>query len=119
MITVSQAQEIISSHFKLNETILMPTNLAVGHTLAQDIIATRNQPPFNRVMMDGIAINSSSTNLEKKIQSTQAAGSEQQELLDINHCIEIMTGASLPINCDCVIPYENISNDLREKDDSR
>jgi molybdopterin molybdotransferase len=87
----------------------MPTNLAVGHTLAQDIIATRNQPPFNRVMMDGIAINSSSTNLEKKIQSTQAAGSEQQELLDINHCIEIMTGASLPINCDCVIPYENIS----------
>ena len=109
MITVSQAQEIISSHFKLNETILMPTNLAYGHTLAQDIVATRNQPPFNRVMMDGIAINSSSTTLKKKIQSIQAAGSEQQKLLDLNHCIEIMTGASLPINCDCVIPYENIS----------
>ena len=83
--------------------------------LAEDIVATREQPPFDRVMMDGIAIQVSSNNLSLnildhyKIEGTQAAGHPQLSLASNSGCIEVMTGAMLPVNCNCVIPYENIN----------
>lgn len=78
------------------------------HTIAQKILSQRDQPPFDRVAMDGIALNSKSSLLERKIEGVQAAGDPALSLKDPNNCIEAMTGAPLPIGCDSVIPYENI-----------
>ena len=79
-----------------------------NRVLAQNIIATRPQPPFNRVAMDGIAINTEFKNqTEFKIEAVQAAGAKQLILKDQKNCIEVMTGSSLPQGTNCVIRYED------------
>ena len=81
---------------------------SVGSILREDISAERNQPPFDRVTMDGIAINYSKTKIQcfYPIQSTQFAGDKPTKLIKKNQCIEIMTGSVLPDNTNCVIPIE-------------
>jgi len=84
-------------------------NLA-GRVLRQDVVAERDQPPFDRVMMDGIAIAYSDYAEGARtfpIQATQAAGDPALRL-ETGGAIEIMTGASLPENADCIIPVERI-----------
>ena len=63
-------------------------------------------------MMDGIAIDSSEYHgigTEFTLAGTQAAGAPALEKLMPNTCFEVMTGAVLPIDCDCVVPVEEIS----------
>lgn len=84
---------------------------ANGRVLRRVICAERDQPPFDRVMMDGIAIAFADFDNDPRqfpIQATQAAGDVALDLQP-GHCIEIMTGASLPLNADCIIPVERIS----------
>jgi molybdopterin molybdotransferase len=62
--------------------------------------------------MDGIAISIESFQNGQRIfsvESMQAAGQPQQVLSDKKKCIEIMTGAPLPVGTDTVVPYEMIS----------
>ena len=89
---------------------------SVNRVLAQPVYADRDFPPFNRVAMDGVAIDSKgllNSNLKFKIQATQGAGEEALSLKDSTYAIEIMTGAVLPCGCDLVVPYERL--ELREK----
>lgn len=62
--------------------------------------------------MDGIAICYESFKSGQRqflIEGIQPAGSEQLTLKDIRKCIEVMTGAVLPVNCNVVIPYEQVT----------
>jgi molybdopterin molybdotransferase len=80
--------------------------------LAQDLIADRDFPPFDRVTMDGIALRwESYENGQRdfRIESTQTAGEAQHTLSDPNACIEVMTGSTLPINTDLVVKYEDLN----------
>jgi len=73
--------------------------------------AERDQPPFDRVMMDGIAIRYAdleSGTTRFPVQSTQQAG-DAAHTLDAGSCIEIMTGACLPEGADCIVPVERIT----------
>ncbi len=84
---------------------------ALGRVLAEDLHADRDFPAFDRVCMDGIAINSAGFKANRRsfvIQSMQAAGKPQQTLRSIDECIEVATGAILPENTDSVIRYEDI-----------
>ncbi|MCK0191086.1 molybdopterin molybdotransferase MoeA [Arenibacter sp. F20364] len=83
----------------------------MGRILAEDIIADRNFPPFNRATKDGIAINYDA--IEKglttfKIEGVLAAGMPSQQLKDSDNCIEIMTGAVVPNDADTVVMYEHL-----------
>lgn len=84
---------------------------ADGRILRQIVAAERDQPPFDRVMMDGIAISHADfANGARQfpVQCTQMAGDAAAEL-EPGKCVEIMTGASLPANADCIIPVERLS----------
>ncbi|MDF7822344.1 molybdopterin molybdotransferase MoeA [Runella sp. MFBS21] len=97
-----------------NESI--PFEKAHRRVLAQDLIADRDFPPFDRVTMDGIAIRwESYENGQRdfRIESTQTAGEAQHTLSDPDACIEVMTGSILPINTDTVVKYEDL--DMRDK----
>ena len=86
-------------------------NAAMGRVLRQSVHAERDQPPFDRVMMDGIAIRHADFDTGRRkfpIQSRQHAG-DSAHTLEAGKCIEIMTGASLPEGADCVVPVERIS----------
>ncbi len=110
MITVKEATEIINDNPLELKTEKINLENAPGRVLAEDVFADRDFPPFNRVMMDGVAISSSGFSPDKyfPIQNIQAAGTVPIPLENQNHCIEIMTGAVLPDNTDAVIPYEEM-----------
>ena len=112
MISVEQAKHIIlenTQDFGLEEISFIKS---VGRILKEDILADRDFPPFNRVSMDGIAINYSyfkNGQRSFKIEGIQPAGSEQLSMQNSKNCIEVMTGAVLPDNCDTVIRYEDVT----------
>lgn len=82
---------------------------AAGRTLRQDVQAERDNPPFDRVCMDGIAVASNAFQggtRSFRIQGTQAAGAVPMTLAEAGAAIEVMTGAVLPAGTDSVIPLE-------------
>lgn len=109
MITVEKALETILSQSQDFGIVEIPFMESLGRVLKEDITADRDFPPFNRVSMDGIAINFDAFNNGRTtfcIENIQAAGAEQLGLNINKNCIEVMTGAVLPKNTDTVIPYE-------------
>jgi molybdopterin molybdotransferase len=111
MITVEEAEKIILEQVTDYGAEIMPFDLALGRVLAENIKADRDLPPFNRVTMDGVAVNY--TAIENgistfRIKATQAAGDYPVDIDDHAECVEIMTGAMLPGSADTVIRYEDL-----------
>ena len=113
MISVEEAFEKVLStaHEAGREEVKLEDS--IGRVLAEDIYADRPFPPFDRVTMDGIAILFNSDYRDKvfEIEAIGPAGSPQLTLMDEDKCIEIMTGASLPKNCDTVVRYEDLEKE--------
>lgn len=110
MISVNQAKEILFNNRLSLQEKFIPFQKSLNHTLASDVFADRDAPPFHRVTMDGIAIQSAALKTKNhfKIEGIQAAGQEQMRLINAENCLEVMTGAVLPENTDCVVPYEMV-----------
>lgn len=111
MISVKEAQSIILSHLQDFGVEKVSLQNAVGRVLKEPILGDRDFPPFNRVTMDGIAIQYSQ--FEKGIRTfyiegLAAAGAPEMKLDNSANCLEVMTGAMLPQNTDTVIRYEDV-----------
>jgi len=112
MITVEEAEKIILAQATDYGAEIIPFELALGRVLAENIKADRDLPPFDRVTMDGIAVNYDAVAdgiSTFKIKATQAAGDEPVEIEENDECVEIMTGAMLPASADTIIRYEDLS----------
>ena len=112
LLTPAQADDLIRQHVPRLPTESRALRALRGKILAQTVIAERDQPPFHRVTMDGIAIDSASFFQGRRdfpVAGTQQAGAPPQTLERHDTCIEVMTGAVLPHGCDCVIPVERIA----------
>ncbi|GIL24369.1 MAG: molybdopterin molybdenumtransferase MoeA [Bacteroidota bacterium] len=111
MITVSEASAIILSHSIETGVEEVSIQEACGRVLREVVRADRDFPPFDRVSMDGIAIAFEAWQTGNRsfiIESIQAAGQQQKQLTNTQGCIEVMTGAMLPLGTDTVVPYENV-----------
>jgi molybdopterin molybdotransferase len=111
LISPTEAEAAIRQHATRLPAVRMPLAELAGTVLRESITATRDQPPFDRVTMDGIAFSFQSWQEDRgsfRIAGTQAAGAPPLTLSDSGDCIEVMTGAMMPIGCDCVVPVENI-----------
>ncbi len=111
MITVEEAERIINAQVADYGAEIIPFELALGRVLAENIKADRDLPPFNRVTMDGIAINFNAIEhgiSTFRVKNIQAAGDSPAEIQEYNECIEIMTGAMLPPSADTIIRYEDL-----------
>ena len=108
MITAEEAEKLIFQHTLTLKSEAIPYHQAHGRILNEEISADRDFPPFDRVTMDGIAIQYSQSK-EFSITGIQAAGSPPQKLNKQSEAIEVMTGAVLPEGADTVIPYELIT----------
>jgi molybdopterin molybdotransferase len=112
MTTPADAEAAIRARISPLPAEIATLNLLPSAVLREPIVATRHQPPFDRVTMDGIAIASeafAAGRREFRIAGTQAAGSPRLTLENSDFCFEVMTGAVVPQGCDCVIPVERIS----------
>ena len=111
MVSVEDALRLVLENVISPKTESVDFQVSLGRILAEDLVADRDFPPFDRVTMDGIAINFATFNeglKTFKIQEMQAAGDEQKTLQSPKNCIEIMTGAVLPKNTDTIIRYEDL-----------
>lgn len=112
MLTVDQATSAIASKTPQCPVVKVSLQEAYGKILAQDILSERDQPPFDRMAMDGIAIDFDEYQKGRrqfKVAGIQSAGQPQQILENKEDCLEGMTGGVLPKNATAVIRYEDIS----------
>ncbi len=108
MISTQEALKIVQDNAFISNTSNVALLESLGKILLEDIVADRDFPPFDRVAMDGIGVNCSTISKDFLIENIQFAGEPQKTLTDSNACIEVMTGAILPLGCDAVIKYEDI-----------
>jgi molybdopterin molybdotransferase len=79
----------------------------IGRVLAEDLRADRDGPPFDRVAMDGVALDSREAALGTfRVTAFQAAGARPLIRSTPGTAVEVATGAVLPMGCDAVVPYE-------------
>jgi molybdopterin molybdotransferase len=112
LITPQAADEAIRRHMPQLPTELRPLSQCVGRILRQEVQAERDNPPFDRVCMDGIAIRSAAFARGVRrfdVQAIQAAGAAPLRLQSDEAAIEVMTGAVLPHDTDAVVPVEEYS----------
>jgi molybdopterin molybdotransferase len=108
-ITPQMAETAIEDRIARLSDESRPLDRCLGQILRQDVQAERENPPFDRVCMDGIAVSCASAQHGARqylVESIQAAGVPARTLADSGSAIEVMTGAVMPIGADCVIPLE-------------
>lgn len=110
MISLDEALEIVLSRRKDFGTETIALELAIGRVLKEQCFADRDFPPFDRVTMDGIAIDHAAARSRDylEIEGVVAAGEARKKLRKAENCLEVMTGAICPLGCDTIIPYEKI-----------
>ncbi len=117
MTEVAEAQALVLERmvpFPARESAL---DECVGAVLRETVHAERDQPPFDRVTMDGIAIDYGAWKAGRRrfrIVGTQGAGAPALSISGPGECVEIMTGAMLPRGTDTIIPVERLAVEGRE-----
>ncbi|MDP4611692.1 MAG: molybdopterin molybdotransferase MoeA [Opitutales bacterium] len=109
LISPDTAKALIAQHLNPIPSISCPLNKCANRVLRQTVVADRPFPPFNRSMMDGFAIRAKDIDEQGVFQIAiqMPAGSPARNIgTGKAHCAEIMTGAVVPDDADCVVPYE-------------
>ena len=111
-IDVATAEQFIFDGMPKLGSVSVELAAASGQVLSEAISAERDQPPFDRATMDGIAISAGA--IEKDIRQfqivgIQAAGQAAQNLSSATDCYEVMTGAVMPTGTSAVVPVERIA----------
>ena len=111
MIEVAEAEALILENMPRFASAEEPLAACVGLVLAADLVAERDQPPFDRVTMDGIAIAYRDWAAGVRafaVVGTQGAGAPALTTAAPEQCVEVMTGAMLPGGTDTVVPVERV-----------
>ncbi len=110
MISFDEAYKIIEKGFNEikpeTEKVLLERSL--HRTLAEEVIADVDLPPFNNSAMDGIAVKYIENINEWKIVGEISAGNYEEFELNEKSAVTIMTGSRIPEFCDTIIPVEDI-----------
>lgn len=87
-----------------------PLDAAAGRILRQEVVADTDFPPFDRVMMDGLAVRQHEVTGGRRgftlLGSVPAGCSRTTLPTPPGAALEIMTGAVLPEGADCILPCE-------------
>lgn len=89
---------------------------ALGRILAEDAVATFDNPPFDRSPLDGYAFAASGTKGAQKeapasfrIIGEECAGDFFAQEVPEGAAVRLMTGAAIPKGCDCVVRQEDVT----------
>lgn len=111
LITPDEAYQTIMRFFPAVESEEVELLRALNRHSTSDWMADRDQPPFDRVMMDGLAIRYADYAMGQRewdIAGLQAAGHPVRSVTSDQQAFEIMTGAAMVHGLDTVIPYEEL-----------
>jgi molybdopterin molybdotransferase len=111
MLTPSEADAAIAAALGPLGAVERPLAECAGCILRGEVRAERDNPPFDRVAMDGIALAGAALaggRRSFRIGATAAAGTPRASIDSPDQCVEVMTGAVLPEGCDTVVPIERL-----------
>ena len=93
------------------ETVAL--RVAAGRVLAQDAIASRDQPPFASSAMDGYAVRDAdlATGATLRVVGESAAGGFYDGALNAGEAVRIFTGAPVPEGADRILIQEDCARD--------
>jgi molybdopterin molybdotransferase len=117
VLTPAEADRLIGQHLQCLPVESLPLAQCAGSVLRENVYAERDEPPFDRVVLDGIALDSRSVAAGRRsfrIQALQPAGDAPLALDSPGSCIEVTTGAVLPGGCDSVVPAEELTRSAGE-----
>lgn len=110
---VDQAQQIIREFVTpLGAVEKVALRSTLGRVLAKDIISPINVPSHDNSAMDGYAFRASDLQTGTtvlKVVGSALAGKNYNGKVEPGECVQIMTGAVMPQECDTIIPQEFIS----------
>ena len=111
MTEVADAESLIRAHMPRWPAEIVQLDQCVGRVLAEAVHAERDQPPFDRVTMDGIAIAHAdwTSGIRRfRVTGLQPAGAPPLALARPGDCVRIMTGAACPRGADTIVPVERL-----------
>ncbi|SDR06801.1 gephyrin-like molybdotransferase Glp [Pseudovibrio sp. Tun.PSC04-5.I4] len=114
LISIDDALERLLKGVEATQTEHLPLLEAGERVLAEDVAATRTQPPFSASAMDGYAVKAADTsdpNRSLKVISEVAAGHSYDGTLQHGEALRIFTGAPVPDGVDAVLMQENARRD--------
>ncbi len=109
MLTVNEAQSIVIESAENSRIVETETLNSLGGILAEDVLADRDLPPFDRAMMDGYAVISRDLATPATLAlmpQVLAAGTWPEFTLESGSAVKVMTGAPLPPGADAVQKIE-------------
>lgn len=112
MLSVEEALERILAEIHALTIVQVPLPDALGHVLAQDIVAQEDIPPFANSAMDGFALLSQDSKPKAgqpqrlRVTGSIAAGYVADTAVEAGTAMRIMTGAPVPPGADSVIQIE-------------
>lgn len=114
LISIQEAEARIARSCQIAGKERIDLHAAIGRVLAETLVADRPLPPFPRAMMDGVAFRAAKIfpSVPLKIAGLHAAGDPPPRALETGEAWEIMTGASVPDDCDTVVPYEDLTDKM-------
>ena len=121
LLSFEEAQRIIDANIEpITRVETINIDDCLNRTLANDVIATRNTPPFDRAAVDGYALKSRDTfGVSRQnpktfdIVDVLYAGSISKKRLGTGECIQIATEAKMPQGADAVVMIEDVSQEDR------
>src|ERR1700756_1668042 len=100
MISVEKAKGIITEHvFALAKKTKVQLSDALGCTLADDVFAPLDLPPFNQSNVDGYAVRGLENKTWKVVSEVKAGDNCKIELKE-GEALRIFTGAMVPAGSD-------------------
>ncbi|MGC3936691.1 gephyrin-like molybdotransferase Glp [Roseobacter sp. EG26] len=111
MISVAEALEHLFALVQPMEIETVPLRNAAGRVLAQEVAATRTQPPFDASSMDGYALRRTEVEPDAmfKVVGEAAAGHGFSGSVSPGQCVRIFTGAPMPSDTDFVVIQEDVT----------
>ena len=115
MLDVAAAREMVLRHARpLAPRAEWLSPDVLGETLAEDVTADVDSPPFDKAMMDGYAVRTSdllTPGIALRVVDEVQAGSSHVSHVGIGEAVRIFTGAPLPFSADAVVKQEDTTRD--------
>ncbi len=110
MISVEEARALLFDLVSPLPAETVPLAEATGRILAENVAATRDQPPFAASSMDGYAVKATEVELHAmfKVVGEAAAGRRFVGTVGPGQAVRIFTGAPVPDGADFVIIQEDV-----------
>jgi molybdopterin molybdotransferase len=108
LITVTQARELVLAATRRLPAETVAIDEALGRTLAADVTATGDVPPFACSAMDGYAVTAGDGRRSLLVVGESRAGTPTGQAVVDGEAIRISTGAALPAGATAVIPQEEV-----------